>query len=161
MEEPIWECTGGPGGTRQQPANALRRVCRALFFAALSVTLLAFSLMLSGCGRMEKASPVTRDDYAVTLAVDPAAPVVGDSQLAITLKDPAGQPVSDARLDVEANMSHAGMVPVSGQALGGAGGVYRVPIKWTMAGDWYVDAKFTLADGKVVARRFPAKVGGR
>jgi hypothetical protein len=125
------------------------------------VLLLAFVLLLGGCGRAERASLETRDDYSVTFAVEPAEAVVGDAALIVTLKDFAGQPVSDARLEVEANMSHAGMTPVNGQAAGGADGVYRMPLEWTMAGDWYVDVKLTLADGKVLGRRFPVKVGAR
>jgi hypothetical protein len=158
MEEAIWVSAYGPGGTRQHSANALRRLCRALFFVAL---LLGAASVLAGCGRMEKASPVTQDDYAVTFGVEPAAPTVGESELVITLKDAAGKAVSDGRLAVEANMSHAGMTPVSAAAAGGTDGVYRVPLKWTMAGDWYVDVKFTLADGQVVRRRFPVQVGAR
>jgi hypothetical protein len=127
----------------------------------VSVLLLALALLLGGCGRAERAALETRDDYNVTFAVEPAEAVVGDAALIVTLQDPAGQPVSDARLEVEANMSHAGMTPVNGRAAGDEDGVYRVPFEWTMAGDWYVDVKFTLADGKVVSRRFPVKVGAR
>jgi hypothetical protein len=115
-------------------------------------------LLLAACGRAQQANPTTRDSFAVTLATDPAPPVMGDAAVAVTLHDAAGQPVDGAQLAVEANMSHAGMVPVMGQANASRDGVYRVPLKWTMAGDWYVDVKFTLPDGQIVTRRFPVSV---
>jgi len=33
-----------------------------------------------------------------------------------------------------------------------------VAIPWTMGGDWYVDIEATLADGRVIARRFPISI---
>jgi len=118
---------------------------------------LAF-LLLAGCGRAQHANPVTQDNFGVTLSTEPATPIVGDGLVIVTLHDPAGQPVNDAQLAVEANMSHAGMVPSTGNASVGDGGVYRVPLSWTMGGDWFVDVKFTLPDGRTVTRRFPVSV---
>jgi hypothetical protein len=66
--------------------------------------------------------------------------------------------VDNAQLAIEANMSHAGMTPVMADGAAGKGGVYRVPLTWTMAGDWYVDVKFTLPDGQTITRRFPLQV---
>ena len=59
---------------------------------------------------------------------------------------------------IEANMSHAGMMPVMADSAAGKDGVYRVPLNWTMGGDWYVDVKFTLPDGQTITRRFPVHV---
>jgi len=138
----------------------------------------ALALTLAGCGRMQQADPTTKDNFSVTLATDPAPPVATDGAVAngavangtviVTLRDAAGQPVEDAQLALEANMSHAGMTPVivdgastDGASTGsadGKDGVYRVPLTWTMAGDWYVDIRFTLPDGQKIARRFPVQV---
>jgi hypothetical protein len=107
---------------------------------------------------MQQADPTTQDAYAVTMAVEPSPPIVGPATITATLKDPAGQPVDGARLDVEANMSHAGMVPVLASTAESRAGLYRVPLQWTMAGDWYVDLKFTLPDGSRVVRRYPVSV---
>lgn len=115
-------------------------------------------LMAVGCGRAQHADPTTRDSFAVTLATEPAAAVVGDGAVLIALHDAAGQPVDGAQLAIEANMSHAGMTPVTASGQGSQEGVYRVPLRWTMAGDWYVDVTFTLADGTKLARRFPLNV---
>ena len=135
-----------------------RRIFTALCARCGAVCLWGVLLLLAGCGRVQQANPTTQDTFTVTLATDPAPPVMGDGALAVTLHNAGGQPVDSAQLAVEANMSHAGMVPVMGQADAGQGGVYRVPLKWTMAGDWYVDVKFTLPGGQTVARRFPVSV---
>jgi hypothetical protein len=122
------------------------------------VALLALSLGLVGCGRAQRANPVTQDDYAVSLTVEPAPPVVGDGRLRITISDRHGQPVNDARLQIEGNMSHAGMTPVFTQAAGGESGTYTAAMKWTMAGDWYLDVRATLPDGRIIGRRFEVSV---
>ena len=121
----------------------------------LGVTLL---LLLAGCGRIQQANPAPPDSYMVTLTADPAPPVVGDAAISVTLRDAAGQPVDNAQVALEANMSHAGMTPVMADGAAGKDGVYRVPLTWTMAGDWYVDVKFTLPDGQKITRRFPVQV---
>lgn len=130
--------------------TSIKALCLALLL------LLALGLF-AGCGRAQN-SPETEDNFTVTFATEPMAPAVGEGVVLLTLADPAGQPVSDAVVAIEANMSHAGMAPVNASASGGQGGVYRVPLRWTMAGDWYVDVRFTLADGQVIGRRFPVNI---
>lgn len=107
---------------------------------------------------MQQADPTTQDAYAVTMAIEPSPPAVGPGTVAATLNDPEGQPVDGAHLEIEANMSHAGMVPVLASTTESRTGHYRVPLQWTMAGDWYVDLKFTLPDGSRVVRRYPVSV---
>ena len=114
--------------------------------------------VLTSCGRMARADPTTQDSYVVTMVIEPSPPAVGPGALTVTLKDQAGQPVDGARLEIEANMSHAGMVPVLASAGESQAGLYRVPLQWTMAGDWIVDLKFNLTDGSRVARRYPVVV---
>ncbi len=154
MQTTIWASNGAPGGTCQHQRNALRRPRRVLFFAVLTLLLLG---LIAGCGRAG-GSPETKDNFTVTFATEPAEPVMGAGVVLLTLADPTGQPVNDAAVAIEANMSHAGMVPVNATASGGLGGIYRVPLEWTMRGDWHVDVRFTLADGQIVGRRFPATV---
>ena len=107
---------------------------------------------------MEQANPATGDAYGVTLVIEPSPPAVGPGTVIATLKDEGGLPVDGARLDIEANMSHAGMVPVLAGTTESRDGLYRVPLTWTMAGDWYVDVVFTLPDGSRVVRRYPVGV---
>lgn len=138
---------------RFQYAPRVRR--RALFLAVLLVTGL---VLLGGCGRSQSAAPQTQDDYQVTFATEPAQPLIGDGTVIITVKDKTGQPVDGAQLAIEANMNHAGMVPVNAEAAGGQAGVYRVPLKWTMGGAWYVDVQITTTAGETIQRRFPVDV---
>jgi len=119
------------------------------------VVLLVF--LMAGCGRMQPTG-APQDGFSLTMAAQPSPPVVGDGQLIVTLHDPDGRPVSDARLQVEGNMNHAGMKPSFGVITAAADGQYTVAIRWTMGGDWYVDIKATLADGRVIARRLPITV---
>lgn len=127
-----------------------------------SACVLAGAFMLlsiaAGCGRIQRPDPTTPDRYKVTLAIEPSPAVTGPSALAVSLQDQGGQPVDGARLEVEANMTHPGMIPVLASAAQSEAGVYRVPLEWSMAGDWYVDLSFTLPDGQRVARRFPVQV---
>lgn len=125
---------------------------RLLLVAAV---LLALS---AGCGRMQPAGGAPQDGFAMTLAAQPSPPVVGAGTLIVSLRDPAGQPVADARLQVEGNMNHAGMKPSIGKVTAAEEGQYTIALPWTMAGDWYVDIKATLTDGRVISRRFPIAV---
>jgi hypothetical protein len=144
-----------PGAVPRLIRNALRRRRRAFVSAGLFVLLL---VLLGGCGRSQSAQIETKDDYQVSLATEPAAPEQGAGMVIVTLKDKQGNPVDGVRISVEANMSHAGMKPEYADATTGANGVYRLPLKWTMGGAWYVDVKITLRSGDVLRRRFPVDV---
>lgn len=151
----FWEREAAPGAATPLLQNALRVRCRAFLLAGLLIIVL---VLLGGCGRNQSAEPQTQDDYQVTFATEPAQPLIGDGTVIITVKDKAGQPVDGARLSIEANMNHAGMVPVNAEASGSEAGVYRLPLKWTMGGAWYVDVKIATAGGQTIERRFPVDV---
>ncbi len=139
----------------QPHRTALRLSRRAVL---LSLSLLLILAQTAGCGRAGKGAPETQDNYTVTFATEPAPPIIGASAILLTLRDATGQPVDGARVTIEANMSHAGMKPVQAEVTGGQAGTYRVPLEWTMSGDWFVDVSFTLPDGQVIGRRFPTRV---
>lgn len=141
--------------TARPASSALSTPCRALFVVTM---LLAALVGVAGCGRSQSGTAEITDTYQVTFATEPAQPAIGDGLVIITLKDAAGKPVDGARIAVEANMNHAGMVPVNAESAGSQGGEYRIPLKWTMGGAWYVDARITLPDGQVIQRRFPTDV---
>ena len=132
----------------------LRAPYRAFCLLALTTLLVA----LAGCGRVQQTAPAANDGLTITMTLEPSPPVVGDGIVVLTVKDAAGQPVDGATVEIEGNMSHAGMKPSFGKTQGGQGGVYRVLLQWTMGGDWYVDVKLTLPDGKIASRRFPVTV---
>ncbi len=125
------------------------------FFALL---LLLLTIPVAACARQSQQP--SAGDVEMTLSVRPDPPAVGDATLEITLTDADGNPIEDARLDVKGDMSHAGMEPVLAEVEGGAGGVYQVPFKWTMGGDWFVTVDAVLADGTTISRRFDLSVAG-
>jgi hypothetical protein len=143
-------------GTVTRPTRSARRSPRgALLLAAAGVLLLVFA---GACGRGQLGTTETKDDYEISFATDPAPPNQGASTVVVTIKDKQGQSVDAARVSIEANMNHAGMTPENAEATFGANGEYRMPLNWTMGGEWYVDVTITLTDGEAVRRRFPVDV---
>jgi hypothetical protein len=76
--------------------------------------------------------------------------------VAITLKitDVSGKPVAGARIEIEGNMSHAGMTPVFAQASETGDGRYHATMNLSMAGDWVVTARATLPNGRKLEYQF-------
>jgi hypothetical protein len=71
----------------------------------------------------------------------------------LNLSDAGGQPISGATVEIEGNMSHAGMAPVFAQAIEKEPGQYEAPLEFTMGGDWFILAKVTLPDGRHLERQ--------
>lgn len=118
-------------------------IFRRKSLAFLFVTLLAF-----GC--QKTAQP---PDIALQYEIAPQPPRVGAATIDLKLTDKNGAAVSGARVDLEGNMSHAGMAPVSGEAKEIETGKYRGTLQLTMAGDWIVLVHITLADGQKLERQ--------
>ncbi len=111
---------------------------------------IVFLLLLTACQRGGSAD---MPEIGLLLEIDPSPPTVGLAMLTLTLTDANGQPISDAKLDIEGNMSHAGMTPVFSQATEFEPGKYRAPLELTMGGDWFVLVKTTLPDGRTFERQ--------
>ncbi|MEM7130312.1 MAG: FixH family protein [Chloroflexota bacterium] len=124
-----------------------------------STMLLAiFVLILAGCA---PAAPQTASEAGLQMSVDvmPDPPAVGEGMLMVTLADSSGTPINDATLNVQGDMTHAGMVPVIRDVEGGAEeGVYSVPFEWTMGGDWIVTVLAVMSDGTEVEQTFDLSV---
>jgi hypothetical protein len=110
------------------------------------------------CGQSPRATPRDAGDLASELTVEwtttPAPPTVGtDTVGEVTLRDRSQQPVRGATLQIECHMSHPGMAPVIGQATERGEGVYQVPLRFSMTGEWIVIVKGTLPDGRRFDRR--------
>jgi hypothetical protein len=131
---------------------------KIIFNHYLKTIAIAFVLLVVGCGRIQTDPPADAAELLVDFSVEPTDPAVGPTQLRITLTDGNGQPVDDATLNIEGNMTHAGMTPVFAQASGGEDGQYLIPFEWTMGGDWIVTVEVTLADGRAVTRQFTVVV---
>jgi len=106
-------------------------------------------LAVASCGRASKDLP----DVAVDLVVVPDPPQIGPSTVTVTLTDAGGLPIENADLELEANMSHAGMVPVFASAREVAPGQYEASLEFTMGGDWFILVHSQLPDGRSLERR--------
>ena len=65
--------------------------------------------------------------------------------------------MTGARIKLEGNMSHAGMAPVFADAKEIQPGRYQANMELSMAGDWYVSVRVTLADGRQFDREIEIK----
>jgi YtkA-like len=97
--------------------------------------------------------PAKPPDIAVQYEVAPQPPRVGTTTISLKLTDKNGAPVSGARVDLEGNMSHAGMSPASVDAKEIETGKYRGKLELMMAGDWIVLVHVTLPDGEKLERQ--------
>lgn len=126
----------------------LRRVfVWILVLASLAVVVTG----LGGCrGQAQADTSIT-----ISLAVLPDPPVVGPATVTATITDSAGIPVKGAKVEIEGNMSHAGMVPVIVQAEEVRDGVYEGrDFRFTMPGDWLITVRATAADGRSAEHSF-------
>ncbi|GAB4513165.1 MAG: hypothetical protein Kow0047_24720 [Anaerolineae bacterium] len=97
------------------------------------------------------ASPI---DAAFRLS--PARPVVGPLHVEVTLSE-RGTPVLGADVELEATMSHAGMVPIFARMQELGDGRYAAEIDLTMAGDWILITRARLPDGRQVEHHFDVR----
>lgn len=131
----------------------MRDNCSILIF----ILLLGTIGLLSACGRIQAGQPDVTD-INLEMSLEPDQPTVGPATLIFTLTDVEGQPINEANLEIEGNMTHAGMVPVLAQTAAGEAGRYAVPFEWTMGGDWIVTVQVTLPDGRQFSREMPVTV---
>ncbi len=82
----------------------------------------------------------------------------GDATVRVTITDGNGNPIDDAQVTLTGTMNHAGMMPISGEADSSEDGYYRIPVQWTMVGDWHVEIQVTLADGRQTSATFDQHV---
>jgi hypothetical protein len=66
--------------------------------------------------------------------------------------DATGELIENAELELEANMSHAGMVPVFASGREVAPGKYEASLEFTMGGDWFILVHAELPDGRSLER---------
>jgi hypothetical protein len=78
---------------------------------------------------------------------------VGPAEIIVKLADADGKPLTRATVNVEGDMSHAGMSPVFADATALPGGVYRAHLAFAMAGDWVVLLHIKLPGGETLERQ--------
>ena len=137
-----------------QEKPSIRRTPSSAGLAFLLLPLLAFG----GCrGEVQPGDP----GLLLEVGISPTPPGVGPARLIITLRDTLGAPLEGAEVQVEGNMSHAGMTPVLGTAVPQGQGLYSVPdFTFTMAGDWTLTVTATLPDGRWTQLRAGTSVVG-
>ena len=96
-------------------------------------------------------------DLTFTHEIFPQPPRVGPTTITLRLADASGKPVIGADVEMEGNMSHAGMTPVLAHANETEPGRYSSTIELSMAGDWYFVVHITLADGRKLEHEFEIK----
>lgn len=146
------------------PSPDLRSSLRLAAIAALAV------LGLVACrppeptttygGGTAAAGPAgTEEGLRVRLEVEGDA--VGPAPVTVHVLD-GSQGVSGAEVEVQGDMSHAGMQPVIVVAAESEAGVYRAEgFAFTMAGDWFVTATVETADGREASEETFVTVRGR
>lgn len=100
------------------------------------------------------------DGVRISLVAPLFSPPAGDGRLAFRVTGAQDQPIDTATLAIRGDMTHAGMLPIEVSAAGGDDGVYRVPVRWTMAGDWIITVEASLSDGRRATRSFDMTVTG-
>ncbi|HSK65149.1 MAG TPA: FixH family protein [Pyrinomonadaceae bacterium] len=105
---------------------------------------------MHGCRHRYEPSP----NLTLAHEVSPQPPRVGQVTIELRLTDAGGTAVTGALLKLEGNMSHAGMVPVFGEAKETEPGRYRSTLELSMAGDWYILVTVTLPDDRKFQRQF-------
>jgi len=108
-----------------------------------------FLVLLASCGR----GPHDLPDIVVELAIEPDPPRLGLATVTIELRNAEAQPISGATVEIEGNMSHAGMVPVFASASEVAPGRYEAGLDFTMGGDWFILVRADLPDGRSLERK--------
>lgn len=131
-----------------------RMLCTHYCLTILSL----LAVMLAGC--IQPASPANSDsNVEIILSVEPDPPIMGESELIVMLKDADGAPIPNAEVEVQGDMSHAGMAPVI-RAMGETeAGIYHAPFEWTMGGDWFVTVTAKLVDDQEIEKIFEFSVG--
>ena len=124
-----------------------------LLKCSLVIALCACLVIVQACSQHESLSP----DLTFAHEISPQPPRVGKVTITLSVKDASGAPVVGALLNVEGNMSHAGMVPVFAEATEIEPGLYRAVMELSMAGDWNVTVHGTLSDGRKLGHEFELK----
>lgn len=138
--------------------TTVNRSVSIIYRLSIFVFLLVAGLAIGGCSRLSQEAK--QHQLQIELIEPLYPPGVGKYTINIRLFDGNDNPVNDANIAVKADMTHAGMVPILGNATEGDKGLYKVPFEWTMGGDWVIVIQATLPDGTVAEETFPLTISG-
>jgi hypothetical protein len=117
----------------------LPKDCRALLALACTAT-----WFVAGCSRPADSTP----EVTIEHEISPAPPRIGPVAITLRLGDPAAKGITGAHIALEADMSHAGMSPVFGDAKEIEPGRYQAHLVFGMAGDWIILLHVILPGGQ-------------
>jgi YtkA-like protein len=124
-----------------------------LLKCSLIIALCAGCVIVQACRQQESKSA----SLIFAHEISPQPPRAGKVTITLNIKDASDGAVAGARLNIEGNMSHAGMVPVFADATEIEPGRYRTVMELSMAGDWNVTVHLTLSDGRKLDHEFEIK----
>lgn len=130
------------------------------FSATVLITIVLTCLTLGGLAGCRLDEAPTDDTIRIALVAPLFPPPAGDGQLTFRVSDENDRPIDSAALKIRADMTHAGMLPIAASTATGEAGVYRIPVRWTMAGEWIIIVEATLGDGRQATRSFDMTVTG-
>lgn len=110
-------------------------------------------MFVQACRKQQGNTP----DLTFAHEISPQPPRVGKVTITLNIKETSGAPVAGAHPALEANMSHAGMVPVFAEAKELEPGHYQSVIDLSMAGDWNITVHVTLSDSRKLDHEFEIK----
>jgi hypothetical protein len=114
---------------------------------------LVMTLVLAACNQRAESPVALTVEHEIT----PQPVRVGSAVLKLKLSDAGLQPVTGASIAVEGNMSHPGRSPVFAAAKETEPGRYQANLELTMAGDWTILTRITLAGGEKLERQLDLK----
>ncbi len=114
---------------------------------------LAIGLLLIGCHKPVEPQPALRVQFELA----PQPPRRGPGVITLVVADAEGQAINGARVNLEGDMTHAGMGPVIAEAKEMGAGRYQAPFEFSMDGDWVVLVHITLPSGQTVERQFEVR----
>lgn len=147
------QATGGALCGRLRRAQAYSKRSERVRANAGTRCVLALAVFLAPATCSPPSADVGAPDVTVASRITPSPPSQGPARIELSLADSAGRPMAARAVELEANMNHAGMVPVRAEARPDGIGGYCADIEFTMGGDWYLLIDATLEDGRTLQRR--------
>jgi len=114
---------------------------------------LAATWVLTGCCR----PPDSTSAVTMVHEISPQPARIGPIVLTFRLADSAAKAVTGAHIALEAEMSHAGMSPVFGEAKEIEPGQYQAHLMFEMAGDWTILLHVILPGGQKLERQIEVR----
>lgn len=116
------------------------------------LSLCLFALMFAPSCQRRSSAVDEAPEVTLTVEISPSPAHTGPGTLLVALKSPDGTPLAGVRLEGRGDMSHAGMIPIQYSFEETAPGAYRAAVEWTMAGDWILQFRGVLTDGRTLLR---------